>query len=226
MESTLHRQLKALYSPDAARCEVRRDGFRADALAADGSWIEVQTGALGALREKLRYLLPARRVRVVKPVILERRIIRRAHPEGADLSARRSPRRGTLAEVFDDLVGLARLFPHANLRIDVLGVAIDELRVARRRRPGHTVIDRSLREVRMTKRLATAADLWRLLPPGAGRSGPFTTRELAAWLDRELPFAQRVAYCLRLAGAARVCGKRGNFLVYERATDRAPAVTR
>jgi hypothetical protein len=223
MESTLHRQLKALYSSDSTNCEVRRDGFRADAFAPDGSWIEVQTGPLGALREKLRRLLPVRRVRVVKPVVLERRIIRRAHPEGADLSARRSPRRGIMAEVFDDLVGLARLFPHPNLRIDVLGVDINELRVPRRRRPGHFVLDRSLREVRSTRRLSKAADLWCLLPRDAGRSGPFTTRDLAGWLERDLGFAQRVAYCLRLAGATRVCGKSGNHLIYERAGTRATA---
>lgn len=213
MESTLHRQLKARYG---GACEVRLDGFRADALTADGAWIEVQTGSLGALREKLRRLLPSRSVRIVKPVVLERRIVRRARPDGKDLSIRRSPKRGEIAEIFDDLVGLARLFPHPALRIDVLGVAIDEVRVPSRRRSGYRVTDRSLREVRTTRRLAHASDLWRLLPGGIGRDSPFTTHELAGWLGRDLAFAQRVAYCLRLTGAARVRGKRGNLLVYER----------
>lgn len=221
MESTLHRQLKARYG---TTCEVRLEGFRADALAADGAWIEVQTGSLAALREKLRQLLPGRPVRVVKPVILERRIIRRDPASGAELSARRSPKRGELAEVFDDLIGLARVFPHPSLRIDVLGVAIDEVRVPHRRRPGHVVIDRTLREVRAVRTLTRATDLWRLLPREAGRSGPFTTRELAAWLGRDLPFAQRVAYCLRLAGAARACGKTGNHRIYERISGRFSSV--
>ena len=46
--------------------------------------------------------------------------------DGADLSCRLSPKRGAMLDVFDDLIGLARVFPHPNLRIDVMEVAIDE----------------------------------------------------------------------------------------------------
>ena len=42
-------------------------------------------------------------------------------------------------DAFDDLVGLAPVFPHPNLRVDVLAVAIDEVRVPRRRWPGYAV---------------------------------------------------------------------------------------
>ena len=42
---------------------------------------------------------------------------------------RRSPKRGTLIDVFDDLLGVVRVFPHDNLEIEVLGVTIDEVRV-------------------------------------------------------------------------------------------------
>jgi hypothetical protein len=140
--------------------------------------------------------------------------VRRARPDGPDLSARTSPRRGCLADVFDDLVGLARVFPDPNLRVDVLAVAIDEVRVPRRRRPGFAVIDRRLREVRAARTLHTATDLWDLLPDGL--ASVFTTLDLAALLGRDIGFAQRVAYCLRLAGACIVCGKRGNRLVYHR----------
>lgn len=38
-------------------------------------------------------------------------------------------------------------------------------------------------------------------------------------LDRPLSFAQRVAYCLRLTGAARVVGKQGNRLIYIRESE-------
>ena len=115
METSLHRQLKERYGPEAGgRLEVTLEGFRIDAVAADGALIEVQSGALGPLLAKLR-------------------------------------------------------------------------------RPG---------------------DLWSLLP--AGLPETFTTRELADRLGRPLPFAQRVAYCLRHAGAAEVVGKRGNHRVYLR----------
>src|SRR3954447_4841848 len=145
---SLHRQLKERFGPGAGgRSEVVLEGFRIDAVAADGTLVEVQSRALGALRAKLRRLLPDYRVRVVKPVVLARRVVRRGRPDGPDLSARLSPKRGSLLDVFDDLTGLSGVFPHPNLTVEVLGVEVDEVRVTRRRRPGYRVADRALREV-------------------------------------------------------------------------------
>lgn len=194
--------------------EVAVKGYRIDAVAPDGALVEVQSGALGPLRAKLHRLLPEHRIRVIKPVVVERRVVRRARRDGADLSARRSPKRGSLLDVFDDLIGLARTFPHPNLTVDVLAVEIDEVRVPRRRWPGHQVVDRLLRTVVATVSLRDAADLWSLLP--VALDGSFTTFDLADRLGRPLAFAQRVGYCLRLSGAAEMVGKRGNRLVYSK----------
>jgi hypothetical protein len=217
VETSLHRELKERYgSGPGGRVEVSVGGYRIDALAADGALVEIQSGALGPLRGKLVRLLgrPGSNVRVVKPVVLSRRVVRRSRRDGADLSARRSPKRGALVDVFDDLVGLARVFPHPGLEIEVLGVAIDEVRVPRRRWPGYAVVDRRLRDVVAAFTLRDEADLWALLPDPP--DGPFTTRELADRLGRPLPFAQRVAYCLRLSGAVETVGKAGNRRVYRR----------
>lgn len=211
METTLHRQLKARYGDQV---EVRHGPFRADAIGPDDVWIEVQSGALGPLRPKLARLLPERRICVVKPIVIERRIVRRARRTGRDLSARLSPRRGSIVDFFDDFLGLARLFPHPNLSVECLAVAIDEIRVPRKRWPGHTIVDRSLREIRETIRLDVAADLWTLLPDGL--EDPFTTVDLATHLDCPMAFAQKVAYGLRHTGAAMSCDKRGNRVVYRR----------
>jgi hypothetical protein len=217
VETSLHRQLKEQYGRTAeGRLEVALEGFRIDAIDADGALVEVQSGPLGPLQPKLRKLLPAHRVRVIKPVILRRRLIRRERPGGADLSARLSPRRGALVDVFDDLVGLARLLPHPNLNVDVLGVDIDEVRLPRRHWPGYRVVDRRLSAVVGTVPLRQGHDLWALLPDTPPCPFTFTTRDLAARLQRPLDFAQRVAYCLRYAGAVSVVGKQGNAWVYAR----------
>src|SRR5262249_18299605 len=55
---------------------------------------------------------------------------------------------------------------------------------------------------------------WSLLPASCHGQDAFTTRDLADRLGRPLAFAQRVAYCLRLTGAARVVGKSGNQRIY------------
>lgn len=224
MESTLHRQLKARYGPDrGGRVEVTLGPYRADAVGPDGEWVEVQSGALGPLRAKLERLLNVGRVRVVRPVVVERRIVKRTRPDGPDGTGRLSPRRGSLLDAFDALIGLARVFPHPNLTIDLLAVAIDEVRVPRRRRPGYAVVDRLLRDVRQTASLVKADDLWSLLP--ADLPAPFTTIDLAQYLDRPVDFAQRIAYCLRHSGAAVSHEKLGNRLAYARNHVNHPALT-
>jgi hypothetical protein len=217
METSLHRSLKERYATgEGSGLEVGVHGYRIDAVDESGRLIEVQSAALGPLRGKLRTLLPSYCVRVVKPVVLRRTVVHRKRRDGPDLSARLSPKRGSLLDVFDDLIGLVRVFPHANLEIDVLGVTIDEVRIARRRRPGYAVLDRRLGEIQASVRLSRAEDLWALLPSIPSDTEPFTTKELAARLERSLAFSQRVAYCLRLTGAARVVGKSGNHLIYMR----------
>lgn len=211
METSLHRQLKESCGGPS---EVTVAGFRVDAIDQDGCLVEVQSGPLGPLRTKLTRLLPEHRLRVLKPVVVQRRVVRRRHRDGRDLSARQSPWRGALVDVFDDLVGGMRTFPHPNLWIDVLSVQIDEVRIPRRRWPGYRVVDRVLRSVKDRVTLHQAEDLWALLPPGI--TDPFTTRDLAVQLDRPLFFAQRVAYCLRLAGAVETLGKTRNSCIYRR----------
>jgi hypothetical protein len=217
METSLHRALKDQYGDaSGGRCEVFLDGFRIDAVESTGQLVEIQSGSLGPLRAKLGRLLPEHRMRVVKPVVVERRVVRRSRLDGSNLSARRSPKRGAMFDLFEDMVGLASVFPHPNLVIEVLAVSIDEIRLPRRRRPGYKVADRSLVEVRGRKLLAQAHDLWSLLPEDHDWRKPFTTADLARGIDRPLWFAQRVAYCLRLSGAATHVGKRRNSQVYAR----------
>jgi hypothetical protein len=215
METSLHRSLKDRYaSGEVERREVRIAGFRIDAIDEAGRLIEIQSGALGPLCGKLERLLPQHRLRIVKPVVLSRRLFQASAQGGSILSVRRSPKRGSLVDIFDDLMGVVRIFPHTNLDIEILGVTIDEVRIARRRRPGYTVADRRLGEIRETATLARACDLWSLLPAVSDDDQPFTTAELARRIGRPVWFAQRVAYCLRKTGAARVVGKTGNRLIY------------
>ena len=217
METALHRQLKTRFGTDAGgRTEVALSGFRIDAIDPDGALVEVQSGSLGPLRGKVARLLSEHRVRIVKPVVVARRIVRRARRDGRDLSCRMSPKRGAVLDVFDDLMGLIRVFPHPNLRIDVVEVAIDEVRIPRRRWPGFRIVDRVLRELGATRSLSVARDLWNLLPTDI--PDQFTTLDLAEQTGRRIDFAQKIAWCLRTSGAAEAVAKRGNRVVYRRAT--------
>ena len=95
METSLHRALKTLYAARDEGCsEVAVEGFRVDAVDEDGRLVEIQSGALGPLRGKLRQLLPRHRIRIVKPVVLGRRLVRKARSDGPVVSVRLSPKRG------------------------------------------------------------------------------------------------------------------------------------
>jgi hypothetical protein len=220
METSLHRELKRRYGGPDGQQEVRLGPYRIDAVRGE-LLVEIQHGPLAAIRDKVRALLSEHRVLVVKPIVARKRIVRLASAEGPLVSQRASPKRQGLVAAFDELVHFLRVFPHPRLEIELALVEIEELRYPghgrrRWRRPtDFRVADQRLLELMATKRLRTARDLWKLLPQGL--HGAFDTAALAAHAGTPRWTAQRIAYCLRQAGAAELVGKRGNALLYRRA---------
>ncbi|RUL86323.1 hypothetical protein [Tautonia sociabilis] len=210
MASSLHRAVKGRSAGrEGGGVEVRIGPDRVDAIADDGRLVEVQCGPTSALRPKLGRLLPDHRMRVVLPVIVSRRIVRRS-PEGAG-SARLSPKKGSAFDAFEHLVGLAGMLAHPNLELRVLEVEVDEHRAPARGRRGFVVVDRALRAVGSERVVDAPAGLWALLPEGLPE--PFTTRDLAVRSGRPEWLARRAAYCLRVSGAAVSEGHRNRFRV-------------
>jgi hypothetical protein len=226
METSLHKQLKALYAGDDGRQEVVCDGFRIDAVRG-GELIEIQHGSLAAIRDKIRRLLAAHCVRVVKPIVANKVIVKLDRAGGEEVSRRRSPKRGVLLDVFDELVYFTRVFPHERLTLEVLLVDIEERRCPgrgkrrRRRREGqeYRIEDQRLVAVASRHEFASAADLMRLLPRRLPKQ--FHTAHLAERLQAPRWTAQRIAYCLRHIGAVEVVGKSGNAILYSHAKRQA-----
>lgn len=220
METTLHRQLKALYAGPKAVVEQRLLGFRIDAVR-DGQLVEIQHGSLSAIRDKIARLLKSHRLLVVKPLVVWKTIVKLAKRGGKEVSRRLSPKQATQLDLFDELVYFTRVFPHKNLTIETPLVEIEERRYpghGRRRRwrqNDHVVEDQRLLSVLAVERFRTTADLLNLLPVSLPQ--PFHTGQLAEALAIRRWMAQRIAYCLRQTGAASVCGKAGNAILYERA---------
>lgn len=208
-EGPLHAAVKELLARPGDRVEVKVGRWVIDLVRADGELVEVQTGGFGPLGPKLDGLLDEHRVRIVHPVAAERRIVR-VGEGGEVLSARRSPRRATVVEIFDKLVTFPSLLAHPNLTIEVLLTREDHIRgpePIRRRRRTRDPGQRRLIEVVEQVELRTPADLLAALPPLPGE--PFTTRELARALGCPTLLAQRTAYCLRLMELVEPAGKRG-----------------
>ncbi len=211
METSLHRQLKESYARGAEDVEVRWGPYRIDAIRGD-ELIEVQHGPLAAIRDKVRQLLKTQRVRVVKPLIARKRIIRQTRADGPVTSRRWSPSRGDVLELFDELLFFTQVFPHPRLTLEVPRVEVEEWRLPpdrrrrRRRQPRFRVKDVVLLGTVGREEFHDAEDLLRLFDT-TSLDGPFNTEQLAEALDRPRWFAQRVAYVLRETGAAQRLGR-------------------
>jgi hypothetical protein len=218
METSLHRELKLLYAGRGAQFEVNVGDYRVDAIAR-GRLIEVQHGALGAIRDKVQDLLAEHRVCVVKPIVVRKTIVKQSGQGGPVIERRLSPKRGQLLDLFDELVHFTRVFPHRRLTLEVLLVEIEEWRYpghGRRRRwrqNDHQVEDQKLVAIQQRHRLRTAADLAALVACPLPR--PFHTGHLAESLGVKRWVAQRIVYCLDRMGVVRQVGKQGNARLYQ-----------
>lgn len=213
-ESPLHAALKDWYARPGDRFEVPLRGRQIDLVRGE-LLIEIQTRGLGALRAKIAELQDDHPVLVVHPIPLEKWIVR-VDDNGKKLGRRKSPTRGALADLFEELVSLPRLLAHENVSLDIVLTREEEVR--RRepgrawRRKGWVIVERRLVEVVERRRFEDPRDLIGLLP--ADLPEPFDTAELARHMNVPRHLAQKVAYCLREAGVIFREGKRGNALVY------------
>ena len=90
METSLHRDLKTLYAGQDAQFEVSLDGYRIDVVSG-GRLVEIQHGSLAAIRDKVRSLLEDHSVVVVKPIVVQKLLVKRASKGGPVTCAAHEP---------------------------------------------------------------------------------------------------------------------------------------
>jgi hypothetical protein len=218
METSLHRDLKRLYGDQNDHFEVALGAHRIDVIA-DGRLVEIQLGSLAAIRDKVRTLVEEHRVVVVKPIVVQKTLVKRASKGGPVAQRRKSPKRGTILDLFDELVHFTQAFPHERLTLEVPLIDIEEWRYPghgrrrRWRRDDYQVEDQKLIAVRETYGFETGADLMRLIRCPLPRR--FHTGQLAEALGVPRWTAQGIAYCLRPVGSVCEVGKQGNTRLYQ-----------
>lgn len=191
-EGSLHAALKERYAQHGDDFEVPLEGFVID-IRRPGLLIEIQTASFGSMGRKFDHLLAEHKMLLVHPIAVE------TYLDRPNAKARKSPKKGSIYGLFEELVSIPTLLDHPNLTLDVVLVSVTKTQIvdprARRGRGGHRTVDRVLREVLGTERFETTSDLRRLLP--ADLPDQFNTAELATAAGVRRDVAQRMAYCFR-----------------------------
>lgn len=214
-ERPLHASLKTWCAVDGDRFEVPVDGFVIDVVRRD-LLIEVQTRGFSSMKRKLVTLLElGHQIRIVHPIPVQKWIVK-VDESGTEISRRRSPKRGTVFDVFSELVSFPNLLTHDGLSLEVVLTHEEEYRRhdpnKAWRRNGWVIQERRLIGVVDTFEISGADDLAALLPESL--PDPFTTADLADAMGRPRRVAQQMAYCLRHVGAIAIAGKQANTIEY------------
>ena len=222
METTLHRQLKNEFCDPGSEIEVKLDDYRIDVVSGN-RLIEIQRSSLSSIRDKIAKLLEdGHIVDVVKPLVSRKRLVKLDKKDGKVIDRRWSPKRGTILDLFDELIYFTRVFPHPNLTLIAPMVQIEEVRYPgrgrrRRKRKGDFVTqDRSIVKLEEACFFRSVLDLQKLLPRRLPKE--FGTKDLAEKMKVPRHEAQKIAYVLRKTGTVVETEKRGNAIFCRLAT--------
>ncbi len=211
-EGSLHAALKSRYAEPGDELEVLVGGFVVD-IRRPGLLVEIQTTSFASMGRKFDELLAEHRMLLVHPIAVETYLER---PGGA---LRKSPKRRSVYQLFEELVSIPTLIDHPNLMLEIVLVSVVEVqqadRRARRGRGGYRTIDRRLRDVLDVRRFTSAEDLAALLP--AGLPPRFTTGDIARRAGVSRKVAQQAAFCLRSLGVIAGVGRSKAGIQYARA---------
>ncbi len=214
-ERSLHAHLKRLYTLPGDCVEEKVGGYWVDIRRGDDV-IEIQTGSFGSMKRKLDKLLSELSVRIVHPVAVEKWITKIGADGETFLSRRKSPKRGSLYDLFDELVSFPQLVLHPRFSVEVVLVKEEEMRCedgkGSWRRKGTSIKDHILLEVAGRTVFQGKRDFLQVLP--TGWAGPSTNRELAKALKQPYFRVARMTYCLARMELLQTAGKRGNSLLY------------
>ncbi|MBW2409423.1 MAG: hypothetical protein JRF72_06455 [Deltaproteobacteria bacterium] len=216
-EKSLHAKLKEWYSQPGDRFEKVIDNFHID-IVRDKFLIEIQTRSFSSIKRKLETLVKKFTVRLVLPIAREKWIVRIARNGTTQLGRRKSPKKGNIFHLFQELVSFPDLIKNRNFSIEVLFTLEEEIRrddgLGSWRRKGWSIADRCLIEVTGNHIFERPSDFLALIP--ASVPDPFSTKDLAEITGIPRWLAQKMAYYLRKMRVIESVGKSGNSVLYSK----------
>lgn len=212
-ERQLHAALKQWLAQPGDAFEQNVDGYLVD-IVRGNLLIEIQTGSFLKLKKKLNNLLERYQVLLVHPIPSTKWIVRKTK-RGKKISRRKSPKRGRIEDMFDELLYIPEVARHPNFQLQVLLIEQEDVwRDDGRgswRRKHWSVADKVLVDVIGGADFKALEDYLALIPNNL--EAPFTHQQLANALNAPIWTGTRMSYCLRKMGALEVAGKRGRSML-------------
>ena len=219
-EKSLHASVKTWYAGPEDQLETKVDGYVIDIVRADDLLVEIQTRSFAPLKRKLGELTQTRRVRLVHPIATEKWIVK-VDAEGEVFGRRKSPKRGRVEDLFNEMVSVSHLMERETFAVEVLLIQEEDVRCydgkGSWRHPEWRAYDRRLLDVVELRRFEEPEDFLALLPDDERLPRPFTNRELAKAAGIRMNLAGKMTYSLRHMDALTVVGKKVNAQLFTEA---------
>ncbi|MFA5852260.1 MAG: hypothetical protein WC820_06140 [Spirochaetales bacterium] len=218
-EYSLHAQLKEYLAKPGDRLEALIEGKVVDLVRADGELVEVQTGHLGQLRQKVLALAEkGYRVRVVYPISATRELRRLDPVTNELLFVRKSPKRGDIFDLFNELARAPELIATHNVMVEILMIRSVETKVRDGSgswwRKGDRTVDKELVEVISSRDFRTPGQWLAIIPRSL--ASPWTSAALGEALGIDSRRARKILYCFCRAGLLVESAKAGRYKTYEK----------
>lgn len=194
-ESSLHNSLKTLYcSIYDGKTEVELDGHVYDILTPNSNVIEIQTKNLAKLLPKiLDAIEKGHNVKLVHPVVITTRI-KLFTTDGIQISNRKSPKKGSIYDIFKELTGIYPVLLNKNFSLEIVEIEMTEERIRtdqnvqskngrRRFKKNWNKVNKKLDKIINTRVFKKKEDYLSLLPSTLPEE--FCAKDLAEVLKKE-----------------------------------------
>ena len=216
-EKTVHAVLKRFYEPDEANHEIRIDGYVADILKG-GEIIEIQTRSFNTMRKKLETFLEQYHVTIVHPIPHTKWLVWVDEETGEVTNRRKSPKTGSVYQVFPELYKIKFFLNHPNLHFCFPLIDMEEQRLlngwSKDRKKGSSRYDRIPVALADEIYVDGAKEFDKLIPENLPEE--FTAKDFAKAAKVTLKVAQTAMTVLYYTGTVERVGKMGNAYIYQK----------
>lgn len=197
-ESNLHNTLKKLYAYKYnGKTEFFDGKYYYDILTPKNEVIEIQTKNLSKLLSKLCTILESgKKITLVHPIVITKTIIT-TDCDNNIISKRKSPKKGSIYDLFSELTGIYPILLNENFTLEILEINMSEIRTKtnelvqsqnkkRRIKKDWNKTNKKLDEILSTRTFKTKEDYLSLLPQNLPKE--FSAKELSQCFKQSVLF--------------------------------------